>query len=55
MDLILKTIQDEENFKAFQLLLKSSSLPSEDLDFRRDLLVGYYEDGAMVGTGGLEI
>ena len=55
MDLILRTIQDEENFKAFQLLLKSSSLPSEDLDFRRDLLVGYYEDGAMVGTGGLEI
>ena len=55
MELSLKTIQDEEGFQAFRSLLKSSSLPSDDLDFRKDLLVGYYEDGSMVGTGGLEI
>lgn len=55
MELTLQTIQDDTNFQAFQLLLKSSSLPSEDLNFKKDLLVGYYEDGAMVGTGGLEI
>lgn len=55
MELTLQTIQDEVNFQAFQLLLKSSNLPSEDLDFKKDLLVGYYEDGLMVGTGGLEI
>jgi amino-acid N-acetyltransferase len=55
MDLPLKTITDEDNFQSFRSLLKSSNLPADDLDFKRDLLVGYYEDGALVGTGGLEI
>jgi amino-acid N-acetyltransferase len=55
MDLLLKTITDEDDFQSFRSLLKSSNLPADDLDFKRDLLVGYYEDGALVGTGGLEI
>lgn len=55
MELTLKTIKDEESFQAFRSLLKSSNLPADDLDFRKDLLVGYVEDGVMVGTGGLEI
>lgn len=55
MESPLKTIHDEDGFQAFRSLLKSSSLPSDDLDYKKDLLVGYYEDGAMVGTGGLEI
>jgi len=50
-----KIIQDEESFQAFRMLLKSSGLPSDDLNFTRDLLVAYYEDGLVVGTGGLEI
>ncbi|MDH4089406.1 MAG: arsenic resistance N-acetyltransferase ArsN2 [Cyclobacteriaceae bacterium] len=55
MELTLKTISDEEGFQAFCSLLQSSDLPSTDLDFHKDLLVGYVEDGVMVGTGGLEI
>ncbi len=55
MELTLKTISDEESFQAFCSLLKSSDLPATDLDFQKDLLVGYVEDGVMVGTGGLEI
>ena len=55
MELTLKTISDEESFQAFRSLLKSSNLPADNLDFRKDLLVGYVEDGVMVGTGGLEI
>ena len=55
MESPLKTISDEESFQAFRSLLKSSNLPADDLDFRKDLLVGYVEDGVMVGTGGLEI
>ena len=55
MDSPLKVINDEENFQAFRVLLKSSSLPADDLNFKKDLLVGYYEDGNMVGTGALEV
>src|SRR5262245_12997333 len=55
MDLPLRIIKDEANFQAFRMLLKSSSLPADDLNFQKDLLVGYYEDGSMVGTGALEV
>ena len=55
MDLNYKLIKDRESFEAFRSLLKASSLPADDLDFNRDLLVGYYEGDALVGTGGLEI
>lgn len=55
MDSPLKKVGDEESFRAFRSLLKSSGLPADDLDFKKDLLVGYVEDGEMVGTGGLEI
>jgi amino-acid N-acetyltransferase len=55
MELQLKTITDEDNFQAFRAQLKSSDLPADDLDYKKDLLVGYFEDGAIVGTGGLEI
>jgi len=55
MDSPLKVVDDEQNYQAFRTLLKSSSLPSDDLNFKKDLLVGYYEDGAMVGTGALEV
>jgi amino-acid N-acetyltransferase len=55
MDLEYKLINDAESFHAFRTLLKSSNLPADDLDYQRDLLVGYYESDAIVGTGGLEI
>jgi amino-acid N-acetyltransferase len=55
MDLEYKLINDAESFNAFRVLLKSSNLPADDLDYKKDLLVGYYESDAIVGTGGLEI
>lgn len=55
MELTYKLIKDTESFEAFRALLKSSSLPADDLDFNRDLLVGYYEGNQLVGTGGLEV
>lgn len=48
-------IENEAGFESFRSLLRSSSLPADDLNYKRDLLVAYMEDGAMVGTGGLEI
>jgi amino-acid N-acetyltransferase len=55
MELTYKLISDTESFEAFRSLLKKSGLPADDLNFQRDLLVGYYEGDALVGTGGLEI
>jgi amino-acid N-acetyltransferase len=55
MELTYKLIEDTESFEAFRALLKTSSLPADDLNYQRDLLVGYYEGDALVGTGGLEI
>jgi amino-acid N-acetyltransferase len=55
MELTYRLIGDTESFEAFRSLLRSSGLPADDLDFKKDLLVGYYEGDALVGTGGLEI
>jgi amino-acid N-acetyltransferase len=55
MELTYKLINDAESFESFRSLLKSSNLPADDLDFKRDLLVGYYEGDSLVGTGGLEV
>ena len=55
MDLNYRLIKDTESFEAFRALLKASGLPADDLDFNRDLLVGYFEGDSLVGTGGLEV
>lgn len=55
MELTYKIIKDEASFEAFRSLLKNSALPADDLDYKRDLLVGYYEGNDLVGTGALEI
>jgi amino-acid N-acetyltransferase len=55
MELTYKVIRDAESFEAFRSLLKASGLPADDLNYEKDLLVGYFEGDALVGTGGLEI
>ena len=55
MELTYKLITDEASFNAFRSLLKNSALPADDLDYKRDLLVGYYEGNDLVGTGALEV
>ena len=55
MESPILVVTNEKDFETFRGLLRSSGLPADDLDFRRDLLVAYVEDGNMVGTGGLEI
>src|SRR5688572_30515178 len=55
MELTYKLIEDAESFAAFRSLLKNSNLPADDLDYQKDLLVGYYEGDQLIGTGGLEI
>jgi amino-acid N-acetyltransferase len=55
MQLEYKLIKDSESFNAFRSLLKSSNLPADDLNYQKDLLIGYYEGTELVGTGGLEV
>ena len=55
MELTYKLINDAESFTAFRSLLKACGLPADDLNYERDLLIGYFEDGSLVGTGGLEV
>jgi amino-acid N-acetyltransferase len=55
MELTYRLIDTPERFESFQTLLRASGLPADDLDYKRDLLVGYYEGDQLVGTGGLEV
>lgn len=55
MELTYRLIDDTTSFEAFRSLLKASNLPADDLNYKRDLLVGYYEGDSLVGTGALEI
>ena len=55
MKLEYRLIDNTESFNVFRSLLKASNLPADDLDYKRDLLVGYYEGDDLVGTGGLEV
>ncbi|HET7178406.1 MAG TPA: arsenic resistance N-acetyltransferase ArsN2 [Chryseosolibacter sp.] len=55
MELTYKLIQDQPSFDAFRALLTTSGLPAGDLNYQKDLLVGYYEGDALVGTGALEV
>lgn len=55
MDLHYAIIETEEGFETFRSLLRSSGLPADDLNYKKDLLVGYYESDMLVGTGALEV
>ena len=55
MELTYKLIADDQAFESFRSLLKNSGLPADDLNYKKDLLVGYYEGDELVGTGGLEV
>lgn len=55
MELTYKLIDDVKGFEEFRSLLKASGLPADDLNFNKDLLVGYFEGNILVGTGGLEV
>jgi len=55
MEIKSTVIQDAESFKAFCSHLKAAGLPHQDLNFEKNILIGYYEDDKLIGTGALEI
>lgn len=50
-----RIISDQQCFQEFLDQLKLSGLPFEDLDKDQHLLVGYYENEKLIGTGAMEI
>lgn len=48
-------IRDAGSFEAFRTLLRSVGLPCDDLSLDRHILIGYYEDDRLIGTGALEL
>lgn len=48
-------INTPEYFEAFTGQLKTAGLPYEDLNTEEQVLIGYYENDNLIGTGGIEI
>lgn len=57
MEIELKSthVKDAERFDEFRDLLKSVGLPCDDLTLDKHILIGYYEDDRLIGTGALEL
>ena len=55
MEIKSTVIQDAASFTEFCNLLKAAGLPHTDLDFKRNILIGYYDDDKLIGTGALEV
>lgn len=55
MEIKSTVIQDAESFKEFCNHLKAAGLPHQDLQYEKNILIGYYDDEKLIGTGALEI
>ena len=55
MEIKSSRIDDEEGLTAFRSLLKTVGLPHEDLSLKGHILLGYFDDEKLIGTGALEI
>lgn len=55
MEIKSTLIQDAERFEEFRALLKSAGLPHNDLSMDKHILIGYYDDEKLIGTGALEL
>lgn len=55
MEIKSTVISDESSFQEFRTLLKAAGLPHADLDYKKNILIGYYDEEKLIGTGALEI
>lgn len=55
MELVAQEIKTQAAFEIFRNLIASADLPTEDLDFEKQVLLGYYDNDALMATGGLEV
>lgn len=50
-----KLISNESEFESFRKSVQYAGLPHQDLNYNTQILIGYYDNHELVGTGGLEI
>ncbi len=55
MELATQEINTKEAFEIFRNLIASADLPTDDLDYEKQFLIGYYDNGSLMATGGLEV
>lgn len=55
MELVTQEIKTQAAFEVFRNLIASADLPTEDLDFEKQILLGYYDHDSLMATGGLEV
>ena len=55
MEVKSSLIKDADGFEAFRSLLKTVGLPHEDLDYKNHILLGYFDNDKLIGTGALEV
>ena len=55
INLTHKIVSTETELESFREGAKNASLPYQDLNYNSQVLISYYENGEMIGTGGLEI
>ncbi len=50
-----KIVSSEAEFDSFREAVKQAGLPHQDLNYQSQVLISYYQDDKMIGTGGLEV
>ena len=55
MELVAREIKTQAAFETFRNLIASADLPTQDLDFEKQILLGYYDNDTLMATGGLEV
>ena len=50
-----RIVNNRDSFASFRQLLAAAGLPYHDLEMNKHLLISYYEEENLIGTGGLEI
>jgi len=55
MNITHKIVSNESEFQPFCEAVKSAGLPHQDLDYNSQVLISYFKNDVVIGTGGLEI
>ena len=50
-----KIVSNEQEFQSFKESVINAGLPYGDLNYQNQVLISYFDNNQMVGTGGLEI
>jgi N-acetylglutamate synthase-like GNAT family acetyltransferase len=55
MSITHKIVSNETEFGSFREAVKNAGLPHQDLNYQSQVLISYYQNDEMIGTGGLEV